>query len=48
MSEWVGGGWVVKGILEFCFGPNLGLRLEDGTKLNKMCSQMFFSNVFHT
>ena len=23
-----------KGILEFNFGPNLGLRLEAGTKLN--------------
>ena len=33
----VGGGWVggwSKGILEFRFGPNLGLRLEAGTKLN--------------
>ena len=30
---WVGGGWS-KGILELCFGPNLGLRLEAYTKLN--------------
>ena len=30
-----GGGWWSIGILEFCFGPNLGLRLEGGTKLNK-------------
>ena len=28
------GGWS-KGILEFRFGPNLGLRLEAGSKLNK-------------
>ena len=28
-------GWLVVGvILGFCFGPNLGLRLEAGTKLN--------------
>ena len=32
---WVGGGWWwSKGILEFRFGPNLGLRLEAWTKLN--------------
>ena len=31
----VGGGWWSKGILEFRFGPNLGLRLEAWTKLNK-------------
>ena len=30
----MGGGWWSKGILEFRFGPNLGLRLEAGTKLN--------------
>ena len=30
----VGGGWS-KGILEFRFGPDLGLRLEAWTKLNK-------------
>ena len=28
------GGWWSKGISELCFGPNLGLRLEAGTKLN--------------
>ena len=33
---WVGGGWS-KGILEFHFVPNLGLRLEAWTKLNKKC-----------
>ena len=27
--------WWSNGILEFCFGPYLGLRLEAGTKLNK-------------
>ena len=27
-------GWWSKGNLEFRFGPNLGLRLEAGTKLN--------------
>ena len=32
----VGGGWWSKGILEFRFGPNLGLRLEAGTKLNNV------------
>ena len=26
--------WWLKGILEFCFDPNPGLRLEAGTKLN--------------
>ena len=31
---WCGGGGCSKGILEFHFGPNLGLRLEAGTKLN--------------
>ena len=31
---WWVGGWWSKGILEFCFGPNLGLRLEAWTKLN--------------
>ena len=30
----MGGGWS-KAILEFRFGPNLGLRLEAGTKGNK-------------
>ena len=30
----VGGWWWSKGILEFHFGPDLGLRLEAGTKLN--------------
>ena len=30
----VGGWWWSKGILEFRFGPNLGLKLEAGTKLN--------------
>ena len=29
-------GWWSKGILGFCFGPNLGLRLGAGTKLNKI------------
>ena len=29
-----GGWWWSKGILEFRFGPNLGLRLEAWTKLN--------------
>ena len=29
-----GGGGLSKGILEFRFGPNLGLRLEAWTKLN--------------
>ena len=32
----VGGGWS-KGILEFRFGPILGLRLEAWTKLNNGC-----------
>ena len=32
---WVGGGGWSKGILGFRFGPNLGLRLEAWTKLNK-------------
>ena len=27
--------WWSNGILEFCFGPYLGLRLEAWTKLNK-------------
>ena len=31
---WCGGGGCSKGILQFHFGPNLGLRLEAGTKLN--------------
>ena len=31
-----GGGWWSKGILEFRFGPNLGLRLEAWTKLNNI------------
>ena len=31
----VGGLWWSKGILEFRFDPNLGLRLEAETKLNK-------------
>ena len=31
-----GGGWWSKGILEFHFGPNLGLRLGAGIKLNKL------------
>ena len=44
----VGGGgggwwWWSKGILEFRFGPNLGLRLEAWTKLNNIFSQMFQS-----
>ena len=30
-----GGGWS-KGILEFRFGPNLGLKLEAWTKLNNI------------
>ena len=30
-----GGGWWSKSILEFRCGPNLGLGLEAGTKLNK-------------
>ena len=30
------GGWWSKGNLEFRFCPNLGLRLEAWTKLNKM------------
>ena len=30
----VGGWWWSKGILEFRFGPNFGLRLEAWTKLN--------------
>ena len=30
-----GGGWS-KGILEFCFRPNLGLILEAGTKLSNI------------
>ena len=30
-----GGGWWSKGILEFRFGPNLGLELKAWTKLNK-------------
>ena len=29
----VGRWWWLKGILEFRFGPNIGLRLEAGTKL---------------
>ena len=33
---WVAGGGV---ILEFRIGPNLRLRLEAGTKLNKMATQ---------
>ena len=33
----MGDGWS-KGILEFPFGPNLGLRLEAGTWLNN-CNQ---------
>ena len=36
VGGWVGGWWWwSKGILEFRFGPNLGLRLEAWTKLNK-------------
>ena len=31
-----GGGWWSEGILEFRFGPGLGLRLEAGTKLNNL------------
>ena len=31
VGEWW---WWSKGILEFHFGPSLGLRLEAGTKLN--------------
>ena len=27
-----------EGIIEFCFGPNLGLKLEAGTKLNNYAS----------
>ena len=34
-----GGGWS-KGILEFHFGPNLGLRLEAGTKLNNIITEL--------
>ena len=34
-----GGGWS-KGILEFRRGPNLGLRLEAGTKLNNISSSI--------
>ena len=41
---WIGGGWVggwwSKGILELRFGPNLGLRLEAGTKLNNNIFQV--------
>ena len=29
------GWWLSNAIIEFCFGPNLRLRLEAGTKLNK-------------
>ena len=32
----LGGGWGAKGILEFRFGPSLGLRLEPRTKLNNL------------
>ena len=39
----LGGGWWSKGILEFHFGPNLGLRLEAGTKLNKI--RVIFKSV---
>ena len=43
----VGGGrgrrWS-KGILEFCFCPNLGLRLEAGTKLNNIIGRKFLSH----
>ena len=31
----VGGWWWSKDILEFRFGPNLGIKLEAWTKLNK-------------
>ena len=34
------GGWWSKGILEFRFGPNLGLRLEAGTKLNNITGKL--------
>ena len=36
--------WWSKSILEFCFGPNLGLRLEAGTKLNNI-SPTYHENV---
>ena len=38
---WVAGGWWSKGILEFRFGQNLGLRLEVGTKMNKKQKELF-------
>ena len=34
---------MVKRHLKFCFGPNLGLRLVAGTKLNK---SVYFMKVF--
>ena len=37
----MGGGRWSKGILEFRFGPNLGLRLEAGTKLNNIADIEF-------
>ena len=36
-----GGWWWSKGILEFRFGPNLGLRLEAWTKLNNNKMEKF-------
>ena len=43
----VGGWWWSKGILEFRFDPNLGLRLEAGTKLNEntLPSPLVFSHL---
>ena len=42
---WVGGGWWSKGILEFRFGPNLGLRLEAWTKLNNISISWNIKNI---
>ena len=36
-----GGGWS-KGILEFRFGRNLGLRLQAGTKLNNTFKEQHY------
>ena len=41
-SEW----WGSKGILEFCFGPNLGLILEAGTKLNNYSQLVHIFPIF--
>ena len=37
---------MVKRHLEFCFGPNLGLRLEAGTKLNNIVVVFVVGYVF--